>query len=78
MQDASRKTHARVRYAPVTGEQSAAGARPFLNGLLQRSCDVVLADGRPEATAAAQTAPRYQKVGFVLVGPRAMTRPVRT
>ncbi|MFC3572796.1 hypothetical protein ACFOZ0_05785 [Streptomyces yaanensis] len=68
MQDASLKTHARVSYAPVTGEQSAANARPFLNGLLQRSCDVVLAVGWPEVTAAAQTAPQYGKVGFVLVG----------
>lgn len=68
MQDASRKTHARVSYAQVTGEQSTGNARPFLNGLLQRSCDVVLAVGRPEVTAAGQTAPRYPKVGFVLVG----------
>ncbi|WP_405881952.1 hypothetical protein OG762_26970 [Streptomyces sp. NBC_01136] len=68
MQDASLKTHARVSYVPVTGEQSAANARPYLDGLLQRSCDVVLAAGKPEVTAAAQAAPRYQKVGFVLVG----------
>ncbi|MEV6738586.1 hypothetical protein AB0N14_17320 [Streptomyces sp. NPDC051104] len=68
MQDASLKTHARVSYAPVTGEQSAGNARPYLNGLLQRSCDVVLAVGRAEISAAAQTAPGYRKVGFVLVG----------
>ncbi|MEU1029611.1 hypothetical protein ABZ402_12815 [Streptomyces mirabilis] len=68
MQDASLKTHARVSYVPVTGEQSAANARPYLNGLLQRSCDVVVATGKPEVTAATQTAPQYQKVDFVLVG----------
>ncbi|MGW1893181.1 hypothetical protein ACWCP6_23485 [Streptomyces sp. NPDC002004] len=34
---------------------------------MQRSCEVVLAVGRPEVTAAVQTAPRYRKVGFVLV-----------
>ncbi|MFF1739503.1 type 1 periplasmic-binding domain-containing protein [Streptomyces mirabilis] len=68
MQDASLKTHARVSYVPVTGEQSAANARPYLNGLLQRSCDVVIATGKPEVTAATQTAPQYQKVDFVLVG----------
>ncbi|MGW2722764.1 hypothetical protein [Streptomyces sp. NPDC001492] len=68
MQDASLKTHARVSYAPVTGEQSSGNARPFLNGLLQRSCDVVLAVGKPEVGAAAQTASQYKKVGFVLVG----------
>ncbi|MFE2568159.1 hypothetical protein [Streptomyces mirabilis] len=68
MQDASLKTHARVSYVPVTGEQSAANARPYLDGLLQRSCDVVVATGKPEVTAATQTAPQYQKVDFVLVG----------
>ncbi|MEU0073178.1 hypothetical protein ABZ027_27045 [Streptomyces sp. NPDC006332] len=68
MQDASAKTHARVSYAQVTGEQSAGNARPFLNGMLQRSCEVVLAVGKPEVTAAAQTAPQHRKVGFVLVG----------
>ncbi|MFI7298293.1 hypothetical protein [Streptomyces sp. NPDC050121] len=68
MQDASLKTHARVSYAPVTGEQSTGNARPFLNGLLQRSCDVVLAVGNPEVTAAKMTAPQYKKVEFLLVG----------
>ncbi|MGY5060431.1 hypothetical protein ACWDFR_41260 [Streptomyces sp. 900105755] len=68
MQDASLKTHARVSYAQVLGEQSTGNARPFLNSLLQRSCDVVLAVGRPEVTAAAQTAPTHKDVGFVLVG----------
>ncbi|MEU6194556.1 hypothetical protein [Streptomyces sp. NPDC047061] len=68
MQDASLKTHARVSYAQVLGEQSTGNARPFLNSLLQRSCDVVLAVGRPEVTAAAQTAPTHKSVCFVLVG----------
>jgi basic membrane lipoprotein Med (substrate-binding protein (PBP1-ABC) superfamily) len=67
MQDASLKTHARVSYAQVTGEQSTGNARPFLNGLLQRSCDVVLAVGRPEVAAAQATAASHQKVAFVLV-----------
>ncbi|MGW0081269.1 hypothetical protein [Streptomyces sp. NPDC003393] len=68
MQDASRTTHARVSYGQVTGEQSVGNARPFLNGMLQRSCDVVLAVGRPEVAAASETAPHYRKIGFVLVG----------
>ncbi|WP_314224905.1 hypothetical protein [Streptomyces zaehneri] len=68
MRDASVKTHARVSYAPVTGEQSTGNARPFLNGLLQRSCDVVLAVGDPEVTAVESTAARYRKVDFVPVG----------
>jgi phosphoglycolate phosphatase-like HAD superfamily hydrolase len=68
MRDASRTTHARVSHVPVTGEQSAAHARAHLDGLLQRSCDVVLVTGKPEVTAATQTAPQHQKVDFVLVG----------
>jgi basic membrane lipoprotein Med (substrate-binding protein (PBP1-ABC) superfamily) len=68
MRDASLRTHARVSYAQVTGEQSTGNARPFLNGLLQRSCDVVLAVGNAEAAAAEATAPQYKKVDFVLVG----------
>ncbi|WP_234533444.1 hypothetical protein [Streptomyces shenzhenensis] len=68
MQEASVKTHARVSYEQVTGEQSTGNARPFLNSLFQRSCDVVLAVGRPEVAVAAQAAPTHRKVGFVLVG----------
>ncbi|WP_316743246.1 hypothetical protein [Streptomyces sp. MK7] len=68
MQDASLTTHARVSYGQVTGEQSTGNARPFLDGMLQRSCDVVLAVGRPEVTAASRTAPHYGKIRFVLVG----------
>ncbi|WP_307620956.1 hypothetical protein [Streptomyces sp. V3I7] len=74
MQDASLKTHARVSYTSVMGEQSTGNARPFLNGMLQRSCEVVLAVGRPEVAAVGQTAPQYRKVGFVLVGGKADTK----
>jgi basic membrane lipoprotein Med (substrate-binding protein (PBP1-ABC) superfamily) len=68
MQDASLKTHARVSYAQVTGKQTTGHALPFLNSLLQRSCEVVLATGRAEVAATAQAAPRQGKVDFVLVG----------
>ncbi|MFJ2392974.1 hypothetical protein ACIOTI_09525 [Streptomyces sp. NPDC087843] len=68
MQDASLTTRARVSYVTVTGEQSAAHARPYLNSLLQRSCDVVLAAGRPQVEAAEQAAPQHRTVDFVLVG----------
>lgn len=70
MQDASLRTHARVSYVPVTGEQSVGNTRPFLNSLLQRSCDVVLATGPAQVSAAQEAAPRHRKVGFVLVGGR--------
>lgn len=68
MQDASHTTHARVSYSSVTGEQSTANARPFLNALLQGSCEVVLAVGGPEVKAAQEATRRYAKLGFVLVG----------
>jgi basic membrane lipoprotein Med (substrate-binding protein (PBP1-ABC) superfamily) len=68
MQDASLTTHARVSYSSVTGEQSTANARPFLNALLQGSCEVVLAVGGPEVKAAQEATQRYAKLGFVLVG----------
>ncbi|MCI3272563.1 hypothetical protein [Streptomyces cylindrosporus] len=68
MQDASLATHARVSYSSVTGEQSTANARPFLNAMLQGSCEVVLAVGGPEVKAAQEATRRYAKLGFVLVG----------
>ncbi|WP_393082089.1 hypothetical protein [Streptomyces sp. LN704] len=68
MQDASLETHVRVSHVPVTGEQSAAGARSYLRGLLQRSCDLVLAAGGPQIEAAEQAAPLHRTVDFVLVG----------
>ncbi|MEV8046257.1 hypothetical protein ACF06D_21750 [Streptomyces griseoluteus] len=68
MQDASLRTHARVSYQQVIGEQTAGNARPFLNGMLQGSCEVVVAVGGPEVSVAAAAAPKYGKTGFVLVG----------
>ncbi|MGH1555885.1 hypothetical protein ACRAWF_40835 [Streptomyces sp. L7] len=68
MQDASLRTHTRVSYSSVTGEQSTANARPFLNAMLQSSCEVVLAVGDVEVKAAQETTERYAKIGFVLVG----------
>ncbi|MFE7753370.1 BMP family ABC transporter substrate-binding protein [Streptomyces sp. NPDC057428] len=68
MRDASAETHARVSYTPVTGEQTVGSATPFLNGMLQRSCEVVLASGEEEVAAARLAAPEHPKVRFVLVG----------
>ncbi|NEB94070.1 hypothetical protein [Streptomyces bauhiniae] len=68
MQDASLKTHARVSYQQVTGEQSTGNARPFLNSMLQGSCEVVVAVGGPEVSVAAEAAPKHAETGFVLIG----------
>ncbi|WHM37544.1 BMP family ABC transporter substrate-binding protein [Streptomyces sp. BPTC-684] len=67
MRDASSATHARVNFVPVTGEQTQANATPFVNGLLQRSCDVVVAVGKAPVAAAAAAAKGHPKVRFVLV-----------
>ncbi|MFD7446443.1 BMP family ABC transporter substrate-binding protein [Streptomyces sp. NPDC059909] len=67
MQDASLETRARVNYVPVMGEQSAQNARPFLNSLIQRQCDVVLTVGAPQAEVAQAGAGEHPKVRFVVV-----------
>ncbi|MFC0846015.1 BMP family ABC transporter substrate-binding protein [Streptomyces noboritoensis] len=68
MQDASKSTHARVSFVPVTGEQTTANATPFVNSLIQRSCDVVVAVGKAPVAAAEAAAKAHPKVRFVVVG----------
>ncbi|WHM36481.1 BMP family ABC transporter substrate-binding protein [Streptomyces sp. BPTC-684] len=68
MQDASKATRARVNFVPVTGEQTAANATPFVNSLIQRSCDVVVAVGKAPVAAAEAAAKAHPKVRFVVVG----------
>ncbi|MER5717191.1 BMP family ABC transporter substrate-binding protein [Streptomyces sp. NPDC002132] len=68
MQQASEETRARVSYVPVTGEQSAANARPFLNGLVQRQCEIVLTVGAPQAQAVRAVAGQHPSLPFVVVG----------
>ncbi|MFE5734002.1 BMP family ABC transporter substrate-binding protein [Streptomyces sp. NPDC056528] len=60
--------HIRVTFVPVMGEQSEANARPFLNGLVQRSCEVVVASGAPQAAVAEEAAAKNPEVRFVTVG----------
>ncbi|WP_236240478.1 BMP family ABC transporter substrate-binding protein [Streptomyces sp. CC228A] len=67
MQEASGDTRVRVTYVPVTGPQTVDNALPFMNGLLQRKCAVVLAVGEPQVKAAEQQADTHQKIRFVTV-----------
>lgn len=67
MQEASSDTQVRVTYVPVTGEQTTENALPFVNGLLQRKCSVVLAVGEAQVKAAEQQAPTHEKIRFVTV-----------
>jgi hypothetical protein len=68
MQDASSATHARVQYVAVAGGASTGDALPYLAGLLQRQCAVVVAVGDAQVAAVATDAPRYPAVRFVVVG----------
>jgi hypothetical protein len=71
MEDASLATHARVQYLPVTGEATVGNALPYLNGLLQRRCSVLVAVGPAQVDAVNSVAGRYPAVKFVVVGGRA-------
>jgi basic membrane lipoprotein Med (substrate-binding protein (PBP1-ABC) superfamily) len=67
MQAASLKTRAKVEYVPVYGEATAANATPYLNGLIQRHCDLILAAGPAQVAAVHEAAGKYRSVHFVVV-----------
>ncbi|MBX9424786.1 MULTISPECIES: BMP family ABC transporter substrate-binding protein [Streptomyces] len=67
MQAASVDKRIRVTFVPVMGEQSVANARPFLNGLVQRDCEIVVASGAPQVAAAEAAVEKNPKVRFVTV-----------
>lgn len=67
MQDASASTRVRVQYVQVIGEATVANARPYLAGLLQRRCDVVVAVGSAQVGAVAAVAPQNSNVRFVVL-----------
>lgn len=68
MQRASLDTRARVTYVPVTGEQSAANAELFLNSLVQRRCEMIVAVGAAQVEAVESGAGRHPKIRFAVVG----------
>ncbi|WP_225801397.1 BMP family ABC transporter substrate-binding protein [Streptomyces sp. NK15101] len=68
MQAASLDKRIRVTFVPVMGEQSVTNARPFLNGLVQRDCEIVVASGAPQVEAAEAAAKKNPEVRFVTVG----------
>jgi DNA-binding LacI/PurR family transcriptional regulator len=72
MQDASLATLARVFYLPVLGPETAANAQPFVQTLIQRRCQVIVAVGEVEVGAVATAAPKHDDIRFVLVGGRAV------
>jgi hypothetical protein len=68
MQQASLATRAKVEYLPVIGPATVANARPFLAGLLQRHCGVVIGVGPIQAAAVEASAPTATDVRFGGVG----------
>ncbi|MFF0277923.1 MULTISPECIES: type 1 periplasmic-binding domain-containing protein [unclassified Streptomyces] len=68
MQAASLDKRIRVTFVPVMGGKSVENARPFLNGLVQRDCEIVVASGAPQVTAAEEAVEKNPKVRFVTVG----------
>ncbi|SEN11196.1 type 1 periplasmic-binding domain-containing protein [Actinacidiphila rubida] len=68
MQDASARTHAKVTYLAMAGEQSAAAAGPYLSTLAARQCTVVLTVGAAPDGAVAAAGKRFPGTRFVVVG----------
>jgi basic membrane lipoprotein Med (substrate-binding protein (PBP1-ABC) superfamily) len=64
MQEASVRTLAQVQFVAVPDERNAA---PYLAGLAQGSCDVVVAVGEGPLGAVAESAGRFPSVRFVVV-----------
>ncbi|MCC3770468.1 BMP family ABC transporter substrate-binding protein [Streptomyces sp. UNOC14_S4] len=68
MEDASLATHAKVTSLPVFGPDTVANAVPYVNTLVQRRCDIVLAVGRTPGAATEEVAARTPAARFVVVG----------
>jgi basic membrane lipoprotein Med (substrate-binding protein (PBP1-ABC) superfamily) len=68
MQAASLATHAKVEYLPVAGAQTTGAARPYLASLVQRHCNVVIAEGAAQVAAVAADAGQFKSVRFAVIG----------
>ena len=69
MQAASLKTSGKVSYLAVSGPDTPANAVPYVNTLVQRRCNLVLAVGPAEVAAVRTQAPTFSAVRFVVVEP---------
>lgn len=68
MQAASVKTSRKVSYLAVSGPDTEPNAVAFVNTLVQRKCDLVLAVGDSEVAAVAAQAKAFPAQRFVVVG----------
>jgi hypothetical protein len=71
MEQASLRTRARIQYLPAFGPATVANTRPYLNSLIQRRCNIIIAVGDiPVATVTAE-ASRRPTTHFVVITERA-------
>lgn len=68
MQAASLKTSGKVSFLAVAGPDTVANAIPYLNTLVQRRCDLVLAVGAAEVGAVEAQARAFGSARFAVVG----------
>lgn len=69
MEKASLKTRARVQYLPAFGPNTVANTQPYLQSLIERRCDVILAVGDAPVSAVVAEAARHPTTRFVVAGP---------
>jgi hypothetical protein len=67
MQAASLKTSGKVSYLSVYGPDTVANAEPYVNTLVQRKCDMVIAVGPTEVAAVRGRAAAFPSERFVVV-----------
>lgn len=68
MQSASVRTRTKVSYLAVYGEDSVANAVTYVNTLIQRKCQLVIAVGASEIAAVRQRAAFYPGTRFAVPG----------
>ena len=68
MQRASAQTSAKVSFLEAIGPADADNISSYLNTLLQRRCDVVLAAGAPQVAAVVAEASSAPGTHFIVVG----------
>jgi basic membrane lipoprotein Med (substrate-binding protein (PBP1-ABC) superfamily) len=68
LQAYSHLTAVRVSYVQVAGPDTAATARQFLNGLLQRHCQLIVTVGNSQNAAAEEASPTTPNTRFLIIG----------
>jgi hypothetical protein len=68
MESASVRKRVKVSFLAVNGDDSVANAVPYVNTLVQRKCNLVIAVGASEVGAVRERAAAYPSVGFAVLG----------